>query len=514
VPKRALKDFTKGVPISSLRDGEMLGGQIGKDKVLLICRGGDFFAVGSECTHYHGDLTKGLLVGDEVRCPLHHACFDLRTGEALRAPAFDPIPCWRVERIADKVFVRDKIDFDKTNASDREQKQSDNAAKNHPSSVVIIGGGAAGFSGAEMLRRKGYSGHITMVSADKTAPYDRPNLSKDYLSGDAPDEWMPLRQRNFYKQHKIELMLNTRVASIDAKKRTITLEKGKTLEYGALLLATGAEPIKLALTGATKSQVMYLRSYADSKAIIQKARAGKRVIILGASFIALEVAASLRTRKVNVHVVAPDHEPLERVMGPQIGKFVRGLHESHGVMFHLGETITQVKGRKAVLKSGKTLEVDFLVLGVGVKPSTKLAEDAGLKVDNGVLVNEYLESSEPGIFAVGDIANWRDAYSGERLRIEHWVVAERQGQVAAKNMLGLRERYDLAPFFWTAQFGVEIRYAGHAKKWSAVKIDGSLKSKKCAVRFRRSGRTLAVATINRDLKSLEVEREMEIASRK
>jgi NADPH-dependent 2,4-dienoyl-CoA reductase/sulfur reductase-like enzyme len=308
-------------------------------------------------------------------------------------------------------------------------------------------------------------------------------------------------------------MLNTRVASIDAKKRTITLEKGKTLEYGALLLATGAEPIKLALTGATKSQVMYLRSYADSKAIIQKARAGKRVIILGASFIALEVAASLRTRKVNVHVVAPDHEPLERVMGAQVGKFVRLLHESHGVVFHLGETITQVKGRKAVLKSGKTLDVDFLVLAVGVKPSTKVAEDAGLKVDNGVLVNEYLESSEPGIFAAGDIANWPDTYSGERLRIEHWVVAERQGQVAAKNMLGLRERYDLAPFFWTAQFGVEIRYSGHAKKWSAIKMDGSLKSNKCAVTFRRSGRTLAVATINRDLKSLEVESEMEIASR-
>jgi NADPH-dependent 2,4-dienoyl-CoA reductase/sulfur reductase-like enzyme len=170
------------------------------------------------------------------------------------------------------------------------------------------------------------------------------------------------------------------------------------------------------------------------------------VIILGASFIALEVAASLRRRKVNVHVVAPDHKPLE-VMGPQIGKFVRSLHESHGVVFHLGETIAQVKGRRAVLKSGTTLDVDFFVIGVGVKPSTKLAEDAGLKVDNGVLVNEYLESSEPGIFAAGDIANWRDAYSGERLRLEHWVVAERQGQVAAQNMLGLRERYNLVPFF-------------------------------------------------------------------
>lgn len=161
MPKRALKDFTKGVPIKSLRDGEMVAGQIGKDKVLLVCHGEDFFAVGSECTHYHGDLTQGLLVGNEVRCPLHHACFDLRTGEALRAPAFDPIPCWRAERINNKIFVRDKIDVDKTNASG--QKRSDNAAKNNPSSVVIIGGGAAGFSGgrdapAKRLFRPHYDG--------------------------------------------------------------------------------------------------------------------------------------------------------------------------------------------------------------------------------------------------------------------------------------------------------------------------------------------------------------------
>jgi len=514
VPKFALKDFTKGVPIRSLRDGEMLGGRVGKDKALLLRRGDEIFAVGRECTHYHGDLTQGLLVGDEVRCPLHHACFDLRTGEALRAPAFDPIPCWRVERIDGKVFVRDKIDFGKSKSSSREQKQSENAAKNHPSSVVIIGGGAAGFAAAEMLRRKAYSGPITMISADKAAPYDRPNLSKDYLSGDAPDEWMPLRPRDFYKQHEIRLILNTRVSSINAKKRTVALENGKALEYGALLLATGAEPIKLALPGAAKSQLMFLRSYADSKAIIHKARAGKHVVILGASFIALEVAASLRKRKVNVHIVAPDHEPLERVMGVQIGKFVRGLHESHGVVFHLGETVSRVKGRKAVLKSGKTLDVDFLVLGVGVKPSTQLAENVGLKVGDGVIVNGNLESSERGIFAAGDIANCLDAYSGDRIRVEHWVVAERQGQVAAKNILGIRERYDLAPFFWTTQFGVEIRYVGHAKKWSAVKVEGSLKGKKCAVQFRQAGRTLAVATINWDLKLLEAEREMEMASRK
>jgi NADPH-dependent 2,4-dienoyl-CoA reductase/sulfur reductase-like enzyme len=196
-------------------------------------------------------------------------------------------------------------------------------------------------------------------------------------------------------------------------------------------------------------------------------------------------------------------------LGPEIGRFIRGLHEANGVVFHLQDSVTRLEGRTAVLKSGTTLEADFLVLGVGVRPLVALAEQAGLTVDRGVLVNEYLETSAPGIFAAGDVARWPDVFLNELVRFEHWVVAERQGQIAARNILGRRERYDAVPFFWTRQFGVSIKYVGHAPEWDATELSGSMEAKNCALTYKRAGRTLAVATIGRDLQSLQAEAAME-----
>jgi NADPH-dependent 2,4-dienoyl-CoA reductase/sulfur reductase-like enzyme/nitrite reductase/ring-hydroxylating ferredoxin subunit len=493
-------DFGSGVPIEQLPDGGMIEGRVGEDDVILARRGDEFFAVGAHCTHYGGPLAKGLMLGDEVRCPLHHACFSLRTGEALHPPAFDPIACWRTERVGDRVFVREKL----AAPAPRPAKL---AAR--PASVVIVGGGAAGFTAADTLRREGYEGPVTIVSADDSAPYDRPNLSKEYLAGQAQEEWIPLRPPEYYAEHKIDLVLRARVASLDTAKKRIQLEDGRAFDFGALLLATGAEPVHLTIPGASDSQLYYLRSFADSRLLAEKAASAKQVVVVGASFIGLEVAASLRERGVGVHVVAPERQPLERVLGAEFGGFIRRLQESHGVVFHLGETVARVEGRRALLSGGVALDADLLVLGVGVRPSVALAEQAGLKIDRGVVVNEYLETSAPGIFAAGDIARWPDAYSGERIRIEHWVVAERQGQVAARNMLGRRERFTAVPFFWTSQFGVSIRYAGHAERWDSVAVEGSLEENDCAVRYKLGGRTLAVATISRDLESLRSEAGME-----
>jgi NADPH-dependent 2,4-dienoyl-CoA reductase/sulfur reductase-like enzyme len=242
---------------------------------------------------------------------------------------------------------------------------------------------------------------------------------------------------------------------------------------------------------------------------VARAASAKQVVVVGGSFIGLEVAASLRARGIAVHVVARDRLPLERVLGPELGRFVRGLHESHGVVFHMQDTVTRVEGRAAILESGASVEADFLVLGVGVRPSVVLAEQAGLKVDRGIVVNEYLETSVPGIFAAGDNARWPDVRSHELVRIEHWVVAERQGQVAARNILGGRERFDAVPFFWTRQHGVSIKYVGHAPEWDAIELSGSLETKNGAVTYKRAGRTLAVATISRDLQSLQAEAAME-----
>ena len=491
-------DLKNGILVTELQDGGRLLGVMDGEDVLLVRRGAEFFAVGANCTHYHGPLAEGLVVDETVRCPWHHACFSLRTGEALRAPALDPIPCWRVEHLGDKIFVREKL-----------SPSAPRHATNTPSSVVIVGGGAAGLAAAEMLRREGYDGPLTIVSADDSLPVDRPNLSKDYLAGTAQEDWLPLRSPDYYREQKIDLLLNSRVSSLDTKRKQILLDSGKPIEFGALLLATGANPVHLPIVGATESQVHYLRTFADSKAIIAKTASVRRVLVVGASFIGLEVAASLRNRGISVDVVAPDHQPLERSMGAEVGLFVRKLHEAHGVTFHLGETVSQVKGRTVTLTSGANLDVDFLVLGVGVRPSLALAEQAGVAIDRGILVNEYLETSVAGIFAAGDAARWPDPHSGERIRVEHWAVAERQGQVAAKNIIGQRQKFDAVPFFWSQHYDVAINYVGHAEKWDAVEIDGSFDARDCAVTYKKGGRTLAVVTIARDLQSLQAEAAME-----
>jgi apoptosis-inducing factor 3 len=348
-----------------------------------------------------------------------------------------------------------------------------------------------------------------MISADDWPPYDRPNLSKDFLAGNAPDEWMRLRLPEFYDEQKIDLVLNSRVSALDIPRKRVHLENGQTYGFEALLIATGAEAVRLKIEGATDSQIGYLRTFADARAIVSKAKSAKRVAVVGASFIGLEVAASLRTLGLAVNVIAPESQPLERVMGPEVGGMIRGLHEAYGVAFHLGETVRNINGITLTLTGGAKLEADFMVLGVGVRPSIVLAEQAGLATDRGIAVNEYLETSTPRVFAAGDVARWPDPHSGERIRVEHWVVAERQGQVAAKNILGYRERFDAVPFFWSQHYDVAINYVGHAEHWDSVEIDGDLSARNCAVFYKRGGRTLAVATISRDLQSLQAEAAME-----
>lgn len=493
------RDFTRGVGFSEVPDGGSVSGTVGDDEVILVRRGDEVFAVGAYCTHYHGSLADGLVVGDTVRCPLHHACFDLRTGKALRAPALDPIPCWRVERHGDTVFVREKAIATPVSI----------AAAVHPASVLIVGGGAAGLSAAHTFRQEGYAGPITMLSADDSPPVDRPNLSKDFLAGTAPDEWLPLRSPEYYVEQRIALRLNSRVSAIDIAARRVTLEGGQQLEFGALLLATGAEPVRLDIPGATESRVCYLRTFSDSRAIVAKVGTARRVVVVGASFIGLEAAASLRARGIEVHVAGLETVPMQRVLGPDVGRFVQSLHESHGVTFHLGATVARMDGSQVTLTDGTKIEADFLVVGVGVRPATALASAAGLAVDRGVSVNEYLETSAPGIYAAGDIARWPDPYCGEKIRVEHWVVAERQGQVAAANMLGKREKFSAVPFFWSQHYDVTLNYVGHAQEWDSIQTDGSLSERNCRLRYQAGGKTLAVVTLSRDRDSLVAELAME-----
>ena len=494
-------DLTQGVTAKEFKN-DMLLGHVGDDEVLLARAGAEIFAVDAHCSHYHGPLADGLVVGTSVRCPWHHACFDLRTGEATRAPALSPLSVWQVEQEDGRIFVRRKLD---------QPQPAKQAPAEAPNRIVIVGGGAAGFAAAEMLRREGYGGQISMLSNDTAAPVDRPNLSKDYLAGNAPEDWVPLRPDSFYPDFAINLHLDANVAAVVAKAGYVVLSDGRTMPYDRLLLATGAEPVRLPIPGADQPHVHTLRALADSRAIIADAGNAKRAVVIGASFIGLEVAAALRARDIEVHVVAPEQRPMERILGPDMGDFVRSLHEEHGVIFHLGDTVAAIDGKRAALKSGGTLDADLVVVGVGVRPRLALAEQTGLAIDRGVSVNTHLETSISGIYAAGDIARWPDPHSRDNIRVEHWVVAERQGQTAARNMMGHREAFDAVPFFWSQHYDVPINYVGHAERWDEIAIEGDIKGRDCVLRYKNNGRVLAVASIYRDIESLKAELEMEQA---
>ena len=493
-------DLSKGLSLADLPDGGKLVGHVGDEQVLVTRQGSDAFAVGAHCTHYHGPLVDGLIVDGAVRCPWHHACFDLRTGEAVRAPAFSPLDTWTIEQRDGKLFVREKR---------ARPSVKPRAASGGPNRIVIVGGGAAGFAAAEMLRRQQYGGEIVMLSSDDAPPVDRPSLSKDYLAGSAPEEWVPLSPPSFYSDNSIDLRLRSAVAGVDVGAREVALAGREKISFDRLLVATGAEPVRPSIPGANPSDVLVLRSLDDSRAIIERAKTARRAAVLGASFIGLEVAASLRARNIEVHIVAPEQRPMERILGPEFGDFIRALHEEHGAVFHLQTTASAIDGKQVRLSDGSVIEADLVVAGLGVRPRVGLAESAGLRVDRGVVVDAYLETSAPGVFAAGDIARWPDPHSDESIRVEHWVVAERQGQVAALNMLGGRERFSAAPFFWSQHYDIPINYVGHAERWDELTVERSIAGKDCLARFKREGRTLAVASIFRDLQSLEAEVRME-----
>jgi NADPH-dependent 2,4-dienoyl-CoA reductase/sulfur reductase-like enzyme/nitrite reductase/ring-hydroxylating ferredoxin subunit len=501
-------DLAFGVSESEVGDGEILLGHAHGEAVLLARVGDDFFAVGATCTHYGGPLGEGILVGHQVRCPWHHGAFDVRTGEAERAPALRPLPCWTVERDGDTV----RIGRRKEEAGTKElngRRAATRSKEGLPDSVVIVGAGAAGTAAAEMLRRQGFQGRVTLLGAEDTDPYDRPNCSKDYLAGNAPEEWMPLWPANFYADNGIELVRGARVAAIDPKARTVKALGGREFAWDALVLATGSDPVRLPLATHNLPHVHYLRTLADSRAIIAAAERAKRAVVVGGSFIGLETAASLRARGLEVNLVAPEEHPMEKVLGPDLGRWVRSIHEEHGVVFHLGTTVANIAAKEVVLKNGTKLDADLVVVGIGVRPTLALAAWAKLGVEDGVTVDDRLRTTVPGIWAAGDIARWPDPHTGRRIRVEHWVVAERQGQAAARNIMGADQPFSMVPFFWSAHYDAVVAYVGHAEKWERTTLDGDPAAMDCTVAFHEGGRVTAAATIFRDAASLRAEQLME-----
>ena len=491
-------DLAAGVPIASIQDGAPLLGHAQGEAVILVKHGVEMFAIGASCTHYGGPLAEGLVVDGSIRCPWHHACFDLRTGEATGAPALSDLRCF-------EVITRDG----QARVGDKRPPSRRRLAGEAPASIVVLGSGGAGAAAVEVLRREGYNGPVTLVGAEPPGPVDRPNLSKDYLAGTAPDDWIPLRPASFYDERGVTLLIGTPATALDTVRRRVALADGRTLDYGALLLATGAEPVRLSVPGADLPHVHVLRSLDDARVIIRAAAGARRAAVVGSSFIGLEVAAALRQRGLEVDVIGRDALPLQRVLGEALGRFVRSVHEQHGVRFHLSASPRAIRPDRVELDSGEVVAADLVVMGVGVRPRTALAEAAGLSVQDGVVVDALMQTSAAGVFAAGDIARYPEARLGELVRIEHWVVAERQGQAAARAMLGLGRPFRDVPFFWSVHYDVTLSYVGHARQWDEVEVRGELAARDAAVVFRRSGNPLAVVTVGRDRLSLEVEAALE-----
>ncbi|MCY1352250.1 3-phenylpropionate/cinnamic acid dioxygenase ferredoxin--NAD(+) reductase component [compost metagenome] len=488
-------DLTKGVPLSSVPATGVLAGHVDGNPVLLVRMDDGFHAVNGLCTHYGAPLADGLVVDDEIRCPWHHACFSLRTGAALRAPAFAALGTLRVEIVGETVFVR--------GAETKALPSHPGALPNQPGRILIVGGGAAGFAAAERLRELGYSGALSMLSADVSAPYDRPNLSKDYLAGTAPEDWIPLQGPEFYADREIDLRLGCDVTAINTDAREVLTGSGERLAYDVLLIATGAEPRRLPIPGFDLPNVFMLRSLADARSIIEASQGATSVALIGAGFIGMEAAAALRARGLQVHVVAPEDVPLERVLGLEVGGFLTGLHQEQGVVFHLRSVAKGFDGKTLTLADDTRIAADLLIVGAGVAPRTELAVTAGMAVQDGILVDPCLETSVAGHFAAGDVARYR--YGADLIRVEHWVHAQRQGQAAAANMLGAGRAFTDVPYFWTHHYGLDIRYTGYAHGWDEVRIDGALAQRDFTARYFRAGALVAAASVGRDLENLTIE---------
>jgi len=483
---------TEGIPRDALKsDVPVIGHVDGKPVVVLETSDGPR-AVGGKCTHYGGALGDGLCVDGEIRCPLHHAAFDLATGEAVSGPALNPIPVYDTTQRDGLVFVTGPVEPPDLKVQPFKA----------PDSVIIVGSGAAGAVAAEAIRRNGYAGPISLIGEE--APVDRPNVSKDYLAGTAPEEWMPLRSEGFYTDAGIDLITGETVTSIDPDGHKVHLSDGRTLSYGALLLATGATPRRLPVPGADMPHVHCLRTLADSRNIIAKFDDGTRAVVIGAGFIGLEVAASLRQRNIDVTVVAPEETPLGLLVGRELGQYVVDLHRSHGVKFQLGRRVTAITEDTVKLDDGTSINANLVIMGVGVDPNVALAEAAGLSIDDGIVVDDRLRTSAPDIWAAGDTARYPNP-DGGHMRVEHWVPAQRQGQTAARNILGHDVAFAVPPFFWSEHYGIRINVVGSLDGWDENVVSGDTEKPDVLVGYRKEGTTMAVASINRDRDNLRAE---------
>lgn len=491
----SLKEIAKK---NELKNGQMKSYKIDDNNSVLLCRINDeYFAVGATCTHYGAPLEEGILTHDTIICPWHHACFNAKNGNLLEPPAMDALPKYEIKIDGDSIKINLPDEIQNSRKTDMVQKDS----KADKRTFVILGSGASAYFAAQSMRENGFKGNIVMVTKENRSPYDRPNLSKDYLAGNAEPEWMPLRPDYFFEEYGIEIKKGENISGVNFKEKNVSFDNGEYLKYDRLLIATGCVPRKLNVPGSQLKNIFYLRSFNDTDKIIEASDNSKKAIIIGASFIAMETAHSLTKRNIKVTVVAPDEVPFKRIFGKEIGNLFKQEHEKNGTSFKLKSEVKEFKGegkvKSVLLKSGEEIEADFVIIGIGVKPATEFLARKDLLEDGSLKTDSYLQNKND-VFAAGDMATFPDPLSGNAIRIEHWRLAEQLGRIAGANMTGKKIKYDDVPFFWTAQAGMELRYVGFVKDWDEIIINEKISDKNFIAYYIKENKIMAAAGIDRD----------------
>ena len=478
--------------VTDFKEGEMKQVSVGETDILLAYHQGQYHAILAHCTHYGAPLVEGALYHGKVICPWHHACFDLK-GKQCEPPGLDDLPSFEVRVEDDKIYVKVP---DET--SDRITPAMASLSESDERVYAVVGGGAAAAYGVEAMRDAGFTGRIVMISAEDEEPYDRPNVSKEYLQDEAPDEWMPLRSPDFYEQHGIERR-KAKVTALDTTDQEVELSTGDTLRYNKVLLCTGSEANSLSVPGSDLAGVITLRSMDDSRKIRDKAKDIQQVVVVGSSFIGLEAAMSLQKLDCGVTVVSPEKVPFASRWGEPIGKLIQQLHEESGIRFEMETKVKEFRGNKSiesvVLENGKSLTAKLVVVGIGVHPATKMIRDITLADDGGIAVDEHLRVRED-VYAAGDIA--RFPYQGQPTRIEHWRVACQQGRIAGQNMAGQPTTYQSVPFFWSAQQDAKFRYLGYVEDYDRIIYDGSVEDQEFVAYYVKNTVVKAAIGLNRD----------------
>mmetsp|Transcript_18743 Transcript_18743/g.28771 ORF Transcript_18743/g.28771 Transcript_18743/m.28771 type:complete len:493 (-) Transcript_18743:166-1644(-) len=466
-----------------------------QDKVLVAKFKGEVYAIGAYCSHFGAPLAKGVLFDDKVMCPYHAAGFSVKTGALEFAPGRDGVPSYPVTQKDGKYFVTVPKKMEKKQIAKMAKRDPENKTK-----MVIIGGGAAGLNCAETLRQSDFTGEIVVLSEEKALPYDRTLLSKQLAKGNA-SKWS-LRESGFLDSYDIDYHLGYKAVGIDKASQQVQLADGSTVSYDKLLIATGGRAFKPPTPGIDLDNVFLLRTSEDQANIKKAAANAKNIVVVGAGFIGSETVANLQktySGKKNVHMVC-DAVPMEKYFGYDVGAMFLHEHDKNGAKVYVNHDLTKIKydgeGKvnKVVLESGYEIPADLVIVGAGIAPNVELAESAGLTMEaRGVKTNPFLQTSDPNIFAAGDIASFPNWHTGSTTRIEHWIAAQDQGSYAAFNMLGKMVPYGNIPFFWTNHYGKGMQYCGHATEWDSIHIDGVPRDNKFLAYYIKNDKVLAIA---------------------